>query len=233
MMKRFNMNQNIRSMLMDLLPTPLEEMRDSFSRTFDSDRRGTLLSEWHDERVISFHNLTKVKKPDPALYELLRAQGLSSITQVLLQTSFFRGGVRFAAAKATEEDGPPDSHIVIVNLLKNTWYALRITDIVVIPGGDHLQPDMICVLGRCFRPLTDSRKDPYRSQRRGYSTGQLFYADPTPEKVFVKIEDIICHCAMTPMQVADVDNEVVHALPLNRGVSTLYIIDTNLHESLT
>lgn len=84
------------------------------------------------------------------------------------------------------------------------------------PGGQRMTQTFLIV--DKYTRLSDGHvlADPYRQPDICKAGGCLFYNRFDTSPLLIHVNDIRCHFAFTPLKITDIDEEVIHVLPLDR-----------------
>ena len=220
--ERFCEGQNLRVCFdTDEIKSALPKIQHAFSTAFQNDRRGTLLNDmfaFESVDAIVYKN-TSNSTPLPREYRdlLVRYRGtprIGSSHYVYLQPSIQVHGMMFSPEQTSYGNSlviyRPTSHST------DRWHAGKIISIFLQKqrSGSVIGPPFLVV--RSFVPLgvDEAVHDHYR--KFGDSGGRLFY-DRHGGIVMLSLEDVLCHFASTPMQVAAIKGDCIHVLPLSRA----------------
>lgn len=206
------MGQNLRvAMASDNVHNTLGRMYKAFASVFDSETRGTFFNDtraFETRDHFEYKNKTTHTALPAHLHTLFRRYwGQSTPALVLLQSSI----QRFSMSFSKHSTSPGDSMVIVGTL--EQWQACRITDIIVIPSGKGIVGEPYLIV----EPYTAlSSKDVKHDRYRQYPlAGRLFY-DQIGDPVIVKANKILCHFAVTPIRVNEIDSQCLHVHPLYR-----------------
>ncbi len=208
----------------DLDPEILESLSPAFDKAFQSDCRGTLLTDLH-----SMHG------PSAAAFDVAYARAGKQITlpvehEVLLtregykdlartihlhDTCMFQGAT-FRAHKASDGTlGPGDSLVIIGSDVQASWEPYRIEAIYEV-RSDASASTVTRFIVRAFEPLneSDALQDPYRAFR--IAGGCIYYSAFQSSCRLLAPSDILSHFALTPNVLGSISRPHIHVLPLDR-----------------
>jgi hypothetical protein len=204
------------------LPVEMDDVVSDFHKIFNSDERGTLLSDIkaftrplsHDppRGKASLHDL------GPIDYKLLKewatrnSVALDSSRYGTAHESLVLRGVRYESQMAKLESSSqriiPESHIAFGASVPHEWKAGRIEKIFV-----HSEETFLLI--RPFKELDDldSRHDHYR--RFPIAGGRVYYQSMDPT-IVIHRADIRAHIAYVPSVCEQISSAHFLALPLDR-----------------
>ncbi|VDC03736.1 unnamed protein product [Peniophora sp. CBMAI 1063] len=223
---RFIQNQLLRAMILDGgLAPELQEFKPIFEECFESDKRGTLLSDIlalapeEDETaacILSRNPRVTREDLDPStiqqLSEVVRSAGDTfSLRCVKLMRSATVGTTAYSV-------NSPDCYVAIGSL-SGEWRLARIVQALSYSFANNVPTSVPrqYVVVRFFASLTEEDRayDWYREWP--LHAGQLHYAEIEEDFYVIPARDIICHCCVTEWeQWFGVPRPVVHALPMKR-----------------
>ncbi len=245
MFERFCAGQNIRALMAgNSIPPAASRLQDDFQKIFAGDTRGSLLNDmWTFEAddPLTYTNKTRLTRLDASSHRLLQKRlcmdGLLDPEDngplqdpVLEQRSIKQRGVTLSTAAASIGN----SSIVFGDYPSGIWHAGTILNIFLWNSEPAGSPENYIpfFLVRVYEPLKekDRKHDHYRQFPK--VAGQLFYRNISQDPVLLRMEDIQCHCALTPFQSDTITQACVHILPLDRVciLASLRIHFINKHQ---
>ncbi len=242
MFERFCRMQNLLSYWNDkvLDPEILDSLSPAFDKAFQSDRRGTLLTDLHSMHdpsaaafdVVYARDGTQTKLP--VEHEvLLTHEGYKNLKRtVLLHESCVFRGATFRMHKASDGMSVTgDSLIIIGSDVQASWEPCRIEAIYEV-RSDASASTLTKFLVRTFEPLdeTDALQDPYRAFR--IAGGRIYYSALQINCRLISPGDVLSHFALTQNVLGSISRPHIHVLPLDRVSSIHLIADLMLTNAL-
>ncbi|VDC00004.1 unnamed protein product [Peniophora sp. CBMAI 1063] len=225
MFERFIMNQLLRAALLDGgLTAELQGFKPIFEECFESDKRGTMLSDFlslgpDEDRAAPLHPSSQRPSLDDFEPSVL-AQLRNSITRSGAIFLFHHASIvrSVSVGAATFSVNSPDCYVA-VGTFPAAWRLGKIVQLITYsePTTPASTSSQTFVAVRYFKDLlqADSRYDWYRDWP--LAAGKLHYAEVEDEIDLVALEQVICHCCVTEWETwSYINRPVIHALPLNR-----------------
>ncbi len=230
MFTRFCAGQNIRSLILGKIPSPIiQRFQPIFKKVFNGDSRGTLLSDifaLEDTDQIQFSNLTRKTSLDVATCKLLEVKlqqmGLSWAPSALRaarsESVLVQTNITARVKYSVDTTAYGDSQVVFGDYPSGNWFAGRISMMFAWPKSSQTSTDQertAFLLLRALKPLTEAEasQDWYRTYPDG---GRLFSAEYEADSVLIHIEEVIAHFAGTVHPSGDGTPRWLHVLPLDR-----------------
>lgn len=233
MFERLCMAQRLRALIQQhSLPTSLAKLIQAFRKRYNLLPRGTLLNDVLafetpvDDTIIPSSQVAMLSQPillDPDVRSMLQQHYESTLrisSQVpaaaFSQRAYVMGGVTYNPAYWS----PRNSNVAIGTDIPRDWAACRIENILVhtLGSSSSSEATRTFFVVRRYKELDqeDCRHDTYRGFQ--IAGGRAYYADLQEHVELIEPSRILCHFALTPITLPNVQQKCIHALPLDRDV---------------
>lgn len=228
MFKRFSMGQNLRSIFhSQQIPTQIHAIIGEYDKTFCSDIRGTFLNDdlasdgpREQEEQGSGRSADSLNLPMHIRALLQHRIAVESpLSMWIPHTGVIRQKVtRLGQSYQIPAASVGDSRIVFRHEHNAEWSAGCIRTIFshtrYLATGAKLTQTFLLIDEYSQLADSDVLMDPFRNFP--ILGGRLFYNHFNREPVLLEVNDIVCHFAHTKLNIPGIDQECIHALPLDK-----------------